>query len=292
MIMAADGRNIGRASYAPSGNSEFVKQAVAQQRVSNRSARAAGALEERTPILGKNAGDTQQLKEHAAATTIQSFFRSRQKHAHLKKGLGMAKALNARDGTLPHVEADKQMLREALPRIGEGFAVDVEKSHAAAMVMPQAGESLGRVRHDAELTILGHGSPGTALLGGTPGHTVGLNKVAQDLRAGGLSPDHQNVRMSSCSSADALRRTAFVAAPPDKERPASWKPDFFNPEKTAPAKTMANELKAAGFRGTTVTGFQGLGVQNPQGLTAERQLGRDATTRRAAQGVAHTFHAD
>lgn len=290
--MAADGRNIGRASYAPSGNSEFVQQAVAQQRVSNRSATVAGRPEVRTPLLGKDAGDTQQLKEHAAATTIQAFFRAKQIRAHLKEGLETAKTLNALDITNPRVKAYKETLRSSLPNIGEGMAVDLEKSHAAAMVIPQTGQSLAQVRHDAEFTVLGHGSPGTAILGGTPGHTVGLGQVAQDLRDGGLSPDQQNIRMSSCSSADALKRTAFVAVPPDKERPASWKPDFFNPEKTAPAKNMANELKAAGFRGTTVTGYQGMGVQNPQGLAAERQLGTDVATRRPAQGVAHNFTAD
>ncbi|HEU4576835.1 MAG TPA: hypothetical protein VFS67_01175 [Polyangiaceae bacterium] len=124
-----------RASYAPANDPEFVKQAVAQQVVENRAARVTGGPEHATPVLGKDAQTTQGLREHAAATTLQNAFRAWNIRRHRQQGLAAAAQLNAMPSS-PQVEALKDTLRESLPVLGQGEVMRRERSHAAALVMP------------------------------------------------------------------------------------------------------------------------------------------------------------
>jgi hypothetical protein len=153
-------------------------------------------------------------------------------------------------------------------------------ARATRILKPDALRLLHPV--DSKLYIPGHGFPGSrGLSSSARSEPYSLRKLARQLKAGGLDPEHESFRLTSCGSADAASRDTFVDDPPARSR--RW----FGA--TAPAQRLADELSRVGFTTPHVTGYQGLGVMYPGGRTALQAIDKPVAVQMRRSQVSKVF---
>jgi len=122
----------------------------------------------------------------------------------------------------------------------------------------------------AKLYVIGHGTAGADVISPTDSadDTISLRDVARGLAQSGLHHEFEDIRLTSCHSADAQKPAAFVDGFDPPGAVGGWAGLF---KTRAPAQSMANELAGQGFTRPRVTGYQGVGLSHPDGAMQLRK---------------------
>jgi hypothetical protein len=170
------------------------------------------------------------------------------------------------------IETNNEIEQVALQKLADAPAKQKEaleflRAASRTIVLdPKAVPLSSLDARNTKLYVLGHGAAGEGdLASSESGGEFSLRDVAQGLKAGGLPPDFESLRLASCNSADTRERNRFLANPPAYS-------GIFSSRRTAPAQIFANELSQAGFSNPKVTGYQGEAKRCPPGSTAIQEI--------------------
>ncbi|WP_018691158.1 hypothetical protein [Algicola sagamiensis] len=130
---------------------------------------------------------------------------------------------------------------------------------------------LSRLDERSKLYVQGHGAPGENRVSTKPFGAKSTEDLVRTFESGGLSKDFQDIRITSCWSADTCQITTFKASTlaHSMKGNTKWKqrilPNLIigSKRKTHPlARQMADVLKKKGYSQIQVTGYHGAGVTN------------------------------
>lgn len=255
-------------SYAHRGDGDIMEMASSQNLPGVRKREVGMTSRAATPVVARDRAVFQQLHERRVALSQEHRSGMRPSENNIAKLRGfLARIDHELHHEKPDVETAQVLERQAQQIeqtiLGDTAVRDRWRRQAEAVeATPILGpEHLSGLPSDAKLLVLGHGTAGVNRLSTTESKAdaFALRDVAQGLRAAGLSRDFSNFALTSCHSADAEEHTEFVQDPPAQ-----------TPGGTAPAQSLANELQRAGFTQPKVKGYQGAGLREPYGLSAER----------------------
>ncbi|MHA1067261.1 hypothetical protein ACR9GP_26095, partial [Enterobacter ludwigii] len=147
-------------------------------------------------------------------------------------------------------------------------------------------QALSSLRPEKDkLYIIGHGGAGMDVLAADQHMAQGkisAKTLALDLLEGGLTPLFDDIRVTACYSADAIKPTDFKEATLE----ISAQPVSQNKLKSF-ANTLSDELSDKGFSKVKVSGYHGAGVTYSQEENHLRRLNGVTDMRRSA--VRRTF---
>ena len=182
------------------------------------------------------------------------------------------------------------------------LAIQADVIKNTPIVENRNGEYLSTLKpEDNKLYIIGHGAPGYDFIAReqSPVNGNGIitaKELAKSLKSEGLLTSFQDIRVTSCNSADTDSPASFEAHALDQAaQPVKLGEDtFWKKAKIAKpfAQSLHEELTKKGFSNVAVSGYHGLGVTYSQIEHRSRKLlvgSDDALTHVRASGVRRTF---